>query len=145
MTSVHHVAAYIVERERNLSTMKLQKLCYYAQGWHLAWQGEPLFTEPLQAWRMGPVSPDLYRFHRGHASVGAWPQGDATQLSEVQKRTLDTVIDFYEPYSGFELGTRTHSERPWLEAWEWQPVARRGQVEMNLATIKEYFQSVERA
>lgn len=142
MTSVHNVAAYIVERERNVSTMKLQKLCYYAQGWHLAWQGEPLFSEPLQAWRMGPVSPDLYRHHRGHASVASWPAGDPTQLSEVEQRTVDTILEFYGPYSGFELGTRTHSERPWLEAWEAQPVELRGRVELRLATIKEYFQSI---
>jgi uncharacterized phage-associated protein len=144
MASVHDVAAYILGRERNLSTMKLQKLCYYAQGWHLAWRGEPLFPEPLQAWRMGPVSPDLYRYHRGQASVSAWPQGDEARLTAVQKGVVDTVIDFYDPYSGFELGNRTHSERPWLEAWEMRPAAQRGHVEISQNTLMEYFRDVER-
>lgn len=40
------------------SPMKLQKLCYYAQGYALA-EGFELFPEDLQAWQHGPVIPEL--------------------------------------------------------------------------------------
>jgi uncharacterized phage-associated protein len=44
--------------------MKLQKLCYYAQGWWLAWTGAPLFPEDSQAWASGPICPTLYDLHK---------------------------------------------------------------------------------
>jgi uncharacterized phage-associated protein len=41
MASVHDVAAYILKKLGTMSTMKLQKLCYYGQGWSLAWDEKP--------------------------------------------------------------------------------------------------------
>jgi uncharacterized phage-associated protein len=139
MSSVHDVAAYILAREGNLSTMKLQKLCYYAQGWHLAWHGRPLYPEAIEAWRMGPVCPALYAHHRGKASVAEWKLGAADQLSPEEKSTLDVVIDFYRPLSGFDLGNRTHTERPWIQAWESVEPRWRGNVAIDVDTLHEYF------
>ncbi|WP_307850044.1 MULTISPECIES: type II toxin-antitoxin system antitoxin SocA domain-containing protein [unclassified Saccharopolyspora] len=42
-----------------MTAMKLQKLVYYSQAWHLVWDERPLFDEPVQAWANGPVVPDL--------------------------------------------------------------------------------------
>lgn len=142
MTSVHNVAAGILERTGNLSTMKLQKLCYYAQGWHLAWHGVPLFDEPIEAWKMGPVCRELYRHHKGEASVGEWPRGNTSALSPAERRTIDVIVDFYAPYSGFDLGRKTHSERPWLEAYEWVSPFVRGSMPISRDTMKEYFQEL---
>lgn len=142
MTSVHNVAAGILERTGNLSTMKLQKLCYYAQGWHLAWHGVPLFEEPLEAWKMGPVCRDLYRYHKGEASVVEWPKGAASELSPVERRTIDAIVDFYAPYSGFDLGRKTHGERPWIEAYEGATPFMRGHVPIKQETMKQYFQEL---
>ncbi len=38
-----------------ISNLKLQKLLYYAQGFHLALYDEPLFPEAIEAWTHGPV------------------------------------------------------------------------------------------
>ncbi|WP_433359512.1 Panacea domain-containing protein [Streptosporangium sp. CA-115845] len=35
--------------------MKLQKLCYYFYGYHLAWEERQLFPERFEAWANGPV------------------------------------------------------------------------------------------
>lgn len=139
MTSVNDVATYILSKEGNISTMKLQKLCYYAQGWHLAWHGEPLFEEPIEAWRMGPVCPALYRNHRGEASVSDWPHGSAQNISSAGVFTLDVIVDFYRPFSGFDLGQRTHSERPWIEAWEDVEPRLRGRTQIRTETLRQYF------
>jgi hypothetical protein len=32
-----------------MTAMKLQKLIYYCQAWHLAWEGRALFPEAIQA------------------------------------------------------------------------------------------------
>lgn len=48
------------ERGENLTNLKLQKLLYYAQAWHLALRNAPLFDEDFQAWVHGPVLPSQY-------------------------------------------------------------------------------------
>ena len=53
MTTVHDAAAYILAEQDKMSTMKLQKLLYYCQAWHLVWEEEPLFDAEFQAWANG--------------------------------------------------------------------------------------------
>lgn len=38
-----------------ISNLKLQKLLYYAQGSFLSIYDKPLFEDPIEAWRHGPV------------------------------------------------------------------------------------------
>ena len=41
----------------NIDNFKVNKLCYYAQGWSLAKLGYPLFDDEIEAWQYGPVIP----------------------------------------------------------------------------------------
>jgi len=66
MASAHDVARYILERAGQMSAMKLQKLVYYSQAWHLVWRSRPLFPETVEAWAKGPVVRELYNVHRGY-------------------------------------------------------------------------------
>ena len=45
MANVFDIAKYILEYAGPMSTMKLQKLCYYSQAWSLVWDDEELFPE----------------------------------------------------------------------------------------------------
>ena len=67
--SVHDVAAYVLREAGAMSTVKLHKLVYYSQAWHLVWDEEPLFVEPIEAWANGPVVRALYDHHRGRFGV----------------------------------------------------------------------------
>ena len=51
-----------------LSPMKIQKLVYYAHGWHLALADSPLVYENVEAWKYGPVFPSLYATFRDYGS-----------------------------------------------------------------------------
>lgn len=50
VTTVFDTAKYVLECKGTLSTMKLQKLCYYSQAWSLVWDNAPLFEEDFEAW-----------------------------------------------------------------------------------------------
>ena len=49
-----------VEHGDTLSNLKLQKLLYYMQGFHLAFFDEPFFNESIEAWTYGPVVPVVF-------------------------------------------------------------------------------------
>ena len=141
MANVHDVAAYLTAKLGVLGTMKLEKLVYYCQGWWVARNDEPLFPEPLEAWRMGPVCPSLYSQHRRQNFVSSWPLGDASRLTEGERRHIDAVVDVYGVYSGFRLGDMTHEERPWNSAMALGGL----NTEISIKDMRDYFSSIDDA
>lgn len=139
MATVHDVAAYILRKQSPMSTMKLQKLCYYSQGWSLAWDGAPLFPEKIEAWANGPVVYELFDAHRGQFSVSSWRQGNARALTQEQRETVDAVLDAYGDLTGRQLGEKTHGERPWLEARGDLPDGVRSNAAVSLDVMQDYF------
>ena len=115
--TAHDVAAAVLARYRRpMSAMKLQKLVYYCQAWHLVWTGRPLFRERIEAWANGPVVVDLFRRHRGRYEVSDWPTGDPSRLTAQQLATVESVVATYGPRSAQALSELTHAERPWTAA-----------------------------
>jgi len=48
-----------------MTNLRLQKLVYYAQAWHLAILDEELFEDDCEAWVHGPVIYGLYKTYEG--------------------------------------------------------------------------------
>ncbi len=148
MASVFDVAKYILEKTGSLSTMKLQKLVYYAQAWSLVWDeypDAPLFKERIEAWVNGPVVPALFATHKGIYSVDAsYPAfaqcGD--NLSDNQKDTINKVIEFYGCHSSQWLKDLTHAEEPWIQSRKGLPEGERGNSEITLESMAEYYGSL---
>lgn len=117
MANIFDTAKYILEKKGKMSTMKLQKLCYYSQAWSLVWDDEELFQEDFQAWENGPVCPELFQKTRGKYSVDADDEtGGEGNISDSQKETIDVVLDHYGEKSAQWLSQLTHLEEPWKEA-----------------------------
>lgn len=120
MAHVDDVARYILENvDSGVSTMKLQKLVYYAQAWSLVWDERRLFNSRLEAWANGPICRDLYTCHRGDFAARAdmFP-GDSIQLTAEEIDTIDVVLAAYGHLNGQQLSDLSHSERPRREARE---------------------------
>lgn len=122
MANVFDTARYILEQSGSMSTMKLQKLCYYSQAWALVWDDSPLFQEEFQAWANGPVCPELFFKTKGSYSVNASDEtGGIGDLSEEQKDTINRVLDYYGKHDAQWLNQLTHMEEPWIKAREGVP------------------------
>lgn len=145
MASAHDVAAYILARQGRMTAMKLQKLVYYSQAWAVVWGERPLFPERIEAWANGPVVRDLYDVHRGQFEVAEWPRGNAERLSDGERATVDTVLDFYGDRSAQWLSDLTHREQPWLLARRGLPDGERGNREITLSSLEEYYSSIPEA
>lgn len=98
-----------------MTNMKLQKMLYYQQGFHLAYFGTPLFDEDIEAWMYGPVVPSMYEKYKGYGRNGIEP--DRTmQFAFEQKNELalfNEVCKVYGAYSAIGLMNMTHEEAPW--------------------------------
>ncbi len=143
MASVHDVASKILMDCDAISTMKFQKLAYYAQAWHLVWDEEPLFTESIEAWAAGPVVPSLYQKHRGRYSVDSWEWGDPTQLTETERGTVEEVVGSYGRLNGRQLSHLTHNERPWLDARSGLPPGARSNAVIDLDSMADYYSAID--
>lgn len=117
MAHVQDVAAYILERLGPMSAMKLQKLCYFSYGYHLAWEERPLFPERFQAWANGPVCPPLYVLHRGCFTLRPGDvKGDIDGIDPGERESVDLVLGAYKNFSAHQLSAMTHSGGPWVKA-----------------------------
>ena len=115
MVSVFDVAAYILKRQGLMSTWKLQKLCYYAQVWSIAWTEKPLFEEEFEAWSNGPVCRELFNKHKGMYMIDKI-EGNPNALTSNEKEIVDTVLHDYGNMEPYELRELSHSETPWKNA-----------------------------
>ncbi|MFF2297927.1 Panacea domain-containing protein [Arthrobacter sp. NPDC058127] len=116
MENVHNVAAAILKELGVMDAMKFEKLLYYAQAWKLAISNEPLFASEVQAWKYGPVIPEVYFHHAGTTKVGDWDNGDPEKISPTSRRLVSMVCSEYGHLSSSQLSKRTHEESPWLDA-----------------------------
>jgi uncharacterized phage-associated protein len=99
-----------------LTNLKLQKLLYYQQGFHLAFFGTPLFEEPVESWMYGPVVPSVYDEYSKYGSASLPVTTQAITLTDDEEKLFNEVFDAYREFSAIGLMNKTHSERPWIEA-----------------------------
>lgn len=134
------VADYILNKYEELSAMKLQKLVYYSQAWHLAWEDKPLFIEEIQAWEIGPVIPELYRLHQRHFLLKrGFFKGDTTLIPEDSHEVIDSILPFYGDKDIQWLSHLTRIEKPWKSAREGLGEGERGNSIITHEMMAEYY------
>ncbi|PSR22404.1 MAG: hypothetical protein C7B43_20775 [Sulfobacillus benefaciens] len=107
-----------------VSNLKLQKLMYYAQAWHLALYGHRLFDGEFEAWIHGPVLPVLYRDYKqfGWKPIEREDLNDASvkhlenKFGEKLLSFLSEIVEEYFGLTAYELERLTHKEEPWQRA-----------------------------
>jgi len=114
--SVFDVADIFLSLE-SMTHKKLQKLCYYAQAWHLALLDKPLFNEPIEAWIHGPVVPQLYQEYKQYG----WEEipRKVCASEKIKGNSLELLKEVYKVYGqldGDELEILSHEEEPWIKA-----------------------------
>lgn len=128
------VANFFIEkaksrRGRRVDPMKLQKLLYFAHGWHLAVTGKPLLDEPVEAWQYGPVVSSIYHEFKAHGrdpisepAMCLDPETFDYYAPRIPEEALETravlerVWKVYGEFSGPQLSTMTHSsDGPWAK------------------------------
>lgn len=119
-TSASSVAKYILhyfqKKNSSINNLKLQKLLYYSQAWHLALNDTPLFSDRIEAWVHGPVVPSVFREYKAFRWSPIIPPAGACELDDQAAKHIDEVLSAYEGFSSWDLARLTHSESPWKAA-----------------------------
>ena len=121
MLNVHDVAKYFLlkgdnEEESGICNLKLQKLLYYAQGFYLALFEQPLFNSSIEAWRHGPVCPEIYHKYKkngGNLISAPLDFKPTSVFNKEQIEFLDEVYEVFGQFSAWKLRNMTHDEPPW--------------------------------
>jgi uncharacterized phage-associated protein len=125
MTSVLTVANEILDKAdasgMPLSPLKLMKLAYIGQGWALGITGRPLFEDRIEAWKYGPVIPELYRATKKYGSGTVTERLLAPRADRIDAELdglLASVLEKYGQLSGVALSNLTHRPgSPWSQVW----------------------------
>ncbi len=125
MANVFDVASWfwLLEdsKDEGLTNLKLQKLCYYAQGLYLAKYGERLFKDDMEAWKHGPVVPVLYEKLKSCGripieSTMLFQNSSDIKLCDKEKDLIEDVFTYFGEYTAWKLADLTHEEDPWINA-----------------------------
>lgn len=121
--------------DNDMSNLKIQKLCYYAQGLATAVRGQALFSDRIEAWDHGPVVPTLYHYFKDFKSapIPALAGFDTSQIDEKDREVLKDIYEYYAQFSAWRLRNMTHEEKPWIDAY------RRQNKEISLDELLSFF------
>ncbi len=110
------------EQNKTITIMQLVKFVYLAHGWHWGFYDEPLICDRVEAWKFGPVVPEVYFTFRPHGIVVKQqalqeqsPQAPySADFSEQEEGMIDEVFRAYSKLSGAVLSALTHErDTPW--------------------------------
>ena len=128
---------YFVE---HTSRLKLLKLLYYIQGYHLAMFNKPLFNDKIQAWTDGAVVPSVYEWMKNMTDIGIQDEEinkfaiPDLKLHPQQIKLIKEVLYIYNKYSGYGLVDKICKEKPYLSSYE------NGKInEITQDSLKDYF------
>ena len=120
MNNADKIAKYTIKFSHEhgdlITNLKMQKLIYYAQAWHLALYGSPLFDERIEAWVHGPVVPSVYRKYKQWEWRPIDSEPEEEKFDSKTLNHLDEIMDVYGGVSAYDLEKLTHQEAPWQNA-----------------------------
>lgn len=127
-------------KDQSMGKMKLHKLCYYAQGYFLAFKGMPLCGEGIVAEKHGPFVPELTGIYSecdvDSRFSGSLIKGENVNLSNYPSEIVEYLRHVYEmkkKFTGVQLRYQTHEENPWVNNYKGSRVG------ISQSELKEFF------
>ena len=113
------LVASSLEAGDTISNLKMQKMLYYAQGWHFAHFNTPLFDDEIEAWKHGPVVRQVYnefkKYGRDAISFDELDSFDKNTINSDEQEFITFVFKRLSRISAWELAELTHKESPYKD------------------------------
>lgn len=149
------LAAHIAYTYGPMSHLKLQKLLYLIEGYHLAYfDGASVIKDEFQAWVHGPVSRKIYDELKDKSILYGdikyeLEEGEEEpierlrrELASEQIELIEEVLSLYKGESGIALEGITHKQQPWINARKGYGPADKCEEIINRDDMKNYFSNL---
>lgn len=103
-----------------ITPQKLVKLTYLAHGHYLAATRKPLFLELVEAWKYGPIIPELYEKVKKKDTVANYLPLDYDENPDepIDRWFLERIYNRYRDYDGIQLSITCSAEGTlWYTLW----------------------------
>ena len=100
--------------------LQIIKLTYLCHGWMLGLYDRALSAQPVEAWKYGPVIPDVYHGikHYGGQPIQSLTHFPDSSFDEYEEDLINQVAEVYDPFTGIQLSQLTHAVgTPWYDVW----------------------------
>ncbi len=111
-----YILCHFRDRGDPISQLRLQKLVFYIQAWHLALYEEPLFEDHFEAWIHGPVVRGLYMKFKDFSWKPITDISECPSLPREVEEHIQEVLKVYGDFTAEDLEYMVHRERPWILA-----------------------------
>jgi uncharacterized phage-associated protein len=112
------------DKDCELTPLKLQKIMYFAQGYYLVWKNKPFYYNRIEAWKYGPVIPQLYHYLKEYGSEDLCNHDLSTHtidnIDSETKGFLSWIWTTFKDYKAIELVNITHLHKPWIDGMKRQ-------------------------
>lgn len=132
-----------------MSHLKLQRLLFYCDAYHLAYFDKELITDKFEAWVHGPVSrkvygslKDKYMLYEELTYSNNTKEDVDKEFEKLTQDQQDFVISILEElytWTMFELGASIRNEKPWKEAIIGYREADKCHVEISKETTRLFY------
>jgi len=120
-------------QEGHITSLGLQRLLYYSQGFFLATFDRPAFDEEILATSAGPIVKTIADRYRNLPGRIHCRMASNFDFSNDELDLLDDVWNVYGQFADWRLRELVHEDPPWSEAFD------RGQECVELELMKTYF------
>ena len=124
MYTAKEIAQYVIwlcnKKKYSISNLKLQKILYFLQAEFLVEMGRPCFKDQMEAWDFGPVVPSVYFEYRVYGGSNIPCTTTLRMMRTFSKKVrelIDGIVEECAKYSASTLADITHSQSPWIDAY----------------------------
>ena len=104
----------------DITHLQLQKMLYFSHALMLGCYNRPLLDTEFQAWKYGPVMPEVYRELKsfGDLPIDTREGSGREEYDGEENEVIQEVFDYCKRLHGFTLVRMTHAEdAPWALTW----------------------------
>lgn len=142
---VLEIAKYFIFKGKNsekyrVTNMKLHKLLYFSQGFHLAIENKPIFFEEIYMYEHGPLIKSVHAKYRKY-TYHTIPEecNDEFSFNQDTREFLDDVWNLFKLYTSKVLEEIITNDEPWKRARENLFLYQIPTEPLDLNFTKEYF------
>ena len=124
-----------------MSHLKLQRLLFYCDAYHLAYFDKELITDKFEAWVHGPVVPSQFnRFNNIDFFQNIKVKDcENIKLKSKTEQLLNEVVGIYNKCTDGHLELLVKREDPWKKTRGDIPEFKKCQKEIKLDLMKQYY------